>query len=225
MYNWSDLAGANDPGDRTGLNAGVYSVTVTDQTTNCTVTVSITLKVGDDTEKPTFNIPSDVTVSCESVPAPPKDSELNAKDNCGVASIKYNEVIVNGNCKNTYTITRTWTVTDVNGNQTVKTQTVVVEDKKAPIITYTNPILVGLMNGDTITFECNNAPILGENDVKVTDNCDDSPKVEFIDELMQPGDCKVDGYLMLMTCAWIAEDACGNTSKMQICVTNTQEIM
>ena len=217
-YDWSDLAGTNDPADRINLGAGTYSVTVTDVNTNCKVIASIALKVADDTEKPTFDVPVDVTVSCENVPAAPKDSELNAKDNCGIATIKLNETIVNGNCKNSYTITRTWTVTDINGNQTVKTQVIVVEDKKAPVITYTNPILIGLMNGDTITFECNNAPILDENDVKVTDNCDDNPKVDFIDELMQPGDCKVDGYLMLMTCAWIAEDACGNTSKMQIFV-------
>ncbi|MBL7831553.1 MAG: DUF11 domain-containing protein, partial [Saprospiraceae bacterium] len=217
-YNWADLPGTNDPGDRMNLSAGTYSITVTDVTSNCTAIASVSLKVGDDIEKPTFDVPANVTVSCENVPAPPKDTELNAKDNCGVESIKFNEVVVNGNCKNNYTITRTWVVTDVNGNQTVKTQVIVVEDKKAPVIMYTNPILVGLMNGDTITFECNAAPILNENDVKVTDNCDANPKISFVDELMQPGDCKVDGFLMLMTCAWIAEDACGNTSKMQIFV-------
>jgi hypothetical protein len=42
-YDWSDLPGTNDPEDRTGLNAGTYTVTVTNSTTGCTATASVTI--------------------------------------------------------------------------------------------------------------------------------------------------------------------------------------
>jgi hypothetical protein len=41
-YNWSDLAGNNNPKDRSGLSAGTFSVTVTDSR-SCTQNLSVTL--------------------------------------------------------------------------------------------------------------------------------------------------------------------------------------
>lgn len=41
-YDWADIPGASDPEDRTGLPAGMYSVTVTD-TNGCTAMTSVTL--------------------------------------------------------------------------------------------------------------------------------------------------------------------------------------
>ena len=218
IFDWADIPGDDNGGGRANLLAGTYSVTVLDTWTGCTKTGVYVIKDGVDIEPPTFDIPVNVTVECDAVSVKPNDASLNAKDNCGVASIDFKEVIIKGNCPGNYVIERTWTVTDVNGLKTTKTQIIVVKDTTAPVITYTNPILLGLMNGDTLTVECSNAPVLNENDVLVTDNCDNNPTVDFVDLLMNVGDCKKDGYLMLMTCAWEATDNCGNKSQMLIYV-------
>ena len=49
-YDWADLAGGNDPADRSGLSAGTYSLTVTDGNF---CTAAATVVVGDDCNNPT----------------------------------------------------------------------------------------------------------------------------------------------------------------------------
>ena len=218
QYDWLDIPGASNVEDRTNLAGGTYHITVTDLVTGCKATADYVIKIGIDTIPPIFTVPANVTVACDSVPAPPADQDLNAHDDCGILSIVYTQKIIFGKCLNTYTIIRTWVVTDNSGNKTTKVQTISVIDNKGPVITYTNPILAGLQNGDTLTVECNNAPSLGIKDVTVTDNCDANPSISFVDLLVQNGDCKTDGFLLLMTCAWVAEDACGNVTQKIIYV-------
>jgi gliding motility-associated-like protein len=40
-FNWADLVGTNDPKDRTNLEAGVYTVTVTPSTPNCDTVIAV----------------------------------------------------------------------------------------------------------------------------------------------------------------------------------------
>ena len=73
-----------------------------------------------DTTKPVFNgnLPANVTVQCDAVPAP---LVLTASDTCdNNVSVIYSESFSgqNDNCANTYTITRNWSVTDCAGNNT-----------------------------------------------------------------------------------------------------------
>jgi gliding motility-associated-like protein len=42
-YNWADLPGTNDPKDRTNLEAGIYSVTVTPSTPNCDTIIAVVI--------------------------------------------------------------------------------------------------------------------------------------------------------------------------------------
>ena len=77
-------------------------------THNQTVTVQ-------DTTAPTFNeeLPADITAQCDNVP---EEQTLTAADNCGDATVAFNETTTDGDCPGNYTINRTWTATDACGN-------------------------------------------------------------------------------------------------------------
>src|SRR5690606_24656425 len=98
--------------------------TATDQCGNSS-TVTQTITVVDNTA-PTFTMstPADVTVECNAIPAQP---DLTATDNCtpsGSISIVKNERRENipGACVNNYRLIRTWTATDLCGNETTVQQ-------------------------------------------------------------------------------------------------------
>ncbi len=94
-----------------------------------------------DTNPPTMiNVPTDVTIGCDDeVPAP---GQVFAYDSCPGIYLDYMEQTGEtiGNC-GTYTITRTWTATDLCDNQTVRKQVITVQDLAAPEIirVYTLP--------------------------------------------------------------------------------------
>ena len=117
-------------------------------------------------------------------------------------------------------IARTWsaTFTDVNGKQQnlSTVQTITQTDKVAPTITPKNSLLLNFHSGDTLTVNCINPPIFEASDVVVTDNCDNQPSVIFKDGARKKGICVLDGFTVLMHCAWVATDKCGNTSQFEI---------
>jgi len=92
-------------------------------------------------------------------------------------------------------------------------------DFVAPVITpdFDNAIY----SGGQFTMVCNNMEGLDETSVTVTDNCDDSPTVTFVDEFIGYGSCAEDGYLSNWRCYWVAADECGNESVFEIYVTLT----
>ncbi|MCW3094059.1 MAG: Por secretion system C-terminal sorting protein, partial [Ferruginibacter sp.] len=91
-----------------------------------------------DVTKPVLGtIPTDVTVNCDAVPAA---AVVSATDNCDPApAVSLNEVStqvgsVTAAGHYNYTITRTWTATDVAGNNISGTQVVTVHDVTKPVI-------------------------------------------------------------------------------------------
>ena len=94
--------------------------------TNVTQVITV-----DDTEDPVLHdVPGDITVECDAIPAP---ANVTATDNCTVA-LTFVEVRTDGTCPYNYTLTRTWTATDKCGNSTSASQTISVEDKVAPVL-------------------------------------------------------------------------------------------
>src|SRR5690606_38939989 len=77
--------------------------------TNCTQSIIV-----QDLTAPTFveALPADTTVNCDAVPTA---VTLTATDNCGAATVTYNETTAAGACTNNYTLTREWTATDACG--------------------------------------------------------------------------------------------------------------
>jgi large repetitive protein len=156
---------SRQPGSFFPVGTTVVTVTAKDDcgnTRSATFTVTVS-----DTEAPKLTgVPADATVECTSVPAA---ANVTATDNCpNVGAVQYTEVKANGNCAGNYTLTRTWTVTDAHNNTTSATQTITVQDTKAPVLTAPANITVSNDAGQcgakvsyagTAADDCSNAHI------------------------------------------------------------------
>ncbi|MBI2925201.1 MAG: carboxypeptidase regulatory-like domain-containing protein [Verrucomicrobia bacterium] len=167
--------------------------TATDRCGN-TSSQAQTITVRDTTPPKLVDVPADVTVECDSVPAAATPTATDACD--PRPKIEFSEARTDGPCAGSYTLTRTWTVTDACGNRATAKQTVTVTDTKPPVL--------GGVPAD-VTVECDSVPAPAM--PTATDACDPSPKIEF-SETTSAGDC-VDGYVLTRT--WKSTDRCGNS--------------
>ncbi|MEZ4960055.1 MAG: T9SS type A sorting domain-containing protein [Saprospiraceae bacterium] len=120
---------------------------------------------------------------------------------CGALTITHEDV-VDENCLNGSVFTRTWTATDVCGNATSCSQTIVKQADAQPPAFSNIP--------QPIAISCGTAPVFG--DPVVTDNCayGTSITVTFNDMVVNNGPCN--GQTIMRT--WTATDPCGNTSSV-----------
>lgn len=162
-----------------------------------------------DTKAPVFTaLPPDLTLNCnDPIPAAPK---AEATDNCDTkVDVTYSESVTgNSPCSTQPSVLRRWVATDNCGNTAEYVQKIYLLDTQAPVITFTHPDLVGLNNGDTVTYHCTNQVVFEIDDAAVVDNCDINPVIQFIDKLIFDDGCK-----KLLYCEWTATDNCGNQSK------------
>ncbi|MEM6318926.1 MAG: SdrD B-like domain-containing protein [Bacteroidota bacterium] len=193
------------------LSGATDAITLTSGMSN----LNIDAGVIDNSPPLIFNVPPDVTVDCNDIPNPP--STVKGVDNCDpYIDVIFSERILNeGSCP--YIIERTWTAVDDCGNSAIRTQRVTVTDTQAPVITIANPLIAGLQDGGEVIFECDNMPEFSAADVNATDDCSEV-EVKFVDLVREQGDCAEDGFIVKMTCAWIAEDDCGNRSEFNIVI-------
>lgn len=161
----SDLAVATDAGKSTATvvignasvsdNCGIASLTnnvpavfpigttnviwtVTDVHGN-TASATQTVTVMKDLAGPVFvNMPSNITVSCENVPAattPIVTDNLDPSPVITLVQTSTQGTSMNLSSRYNYTITRTWTATDHSGNKSTAKQVITVIDRTAPVIT------------------------------------------------------------------------------------------
>src|SRR5690606_19111600 len=161
-----------------------------------TVTADI---IFNDSEAPVFNgaLPQNASYSCAS--QVPEAATLTATDNCGNATVTFDETRVDGDCDNNFTLTRVWTATDACGNTTVHTQIITVNDD-------INPTFVGTLPAATVNVSCA-SEVPEAATLTATDNCGNAT-VTF-DETRVDGDCDNN---FTLTRVWTATDACGNTA-------------
>ncbi|WP_372653060.1 gliding motility-associated C-terminal domain-containing protein, partial [Draconibacterium sp.] len=156
-----------------------------------------TVTVSDNTA-PTFNetLPeAEITAECDAVV---EADVLTASDNCDSdVPVVFTETRTDGDCANSYTLTRTWTATDNCDNETSFTQTVTVSDNTAPTFNETLPEA-------EITAECD--AVVEADVLTASDNCDSDVPVVFT-ETRTDGDC-ANSYTLTRT--WTATDNCGN---------------
>ncbi|MBC7775166.1 MAG: Ig-like domain-containing protein, partial [Phycisphaerae bacterium] len=127
-----------------GLCTGQYTITVhwsaSDACGNSTTFNQIVHVI--DTVPPTLvNIPANITVECDAIPAAPNNNTFNAADNCDNA-VTVN--LVQSEIRNpdttacdhwtNYTVKRVWTATDNCGNTRSYTQLIQIEDTTPPTI-------------------------------------------------------------------------------------------
>jgi len=185
-----------------GSCANSYTITRTwtaaDDTGNTDVGTQ-TITVQDTTDPVLAGVPADVSVECNKVPVA---ALVTATDNCGgevAPVVTYAEVRTDGNCANSYTLTRTWTATDACGNTDVDEQVITVQDT-------TDPVLAGVPAD--VSVECNKVPVAAL--VTATDNCGDNPVITYAQVRTDEVDSCPSNYTLTRT--WTATDACGNAS-------------
>ncbi len=107
----------------------------------------------------------------------------------------------NGACTDqNYTVIRTWTASDQCGNSAQISQIISVVDAAAPVFTNVPA---------NVTANCDAGP--PPTTPAATDNCDASPEVILVSEVIT-GSCSTQNYSLIRT--WRATDNCGNTSEM-----------
>ena len=160
---------------------------------NATVTQTITIN---DTQVPVFAAPP-AAVSVQCATDVPAMTNLAWTDNCtGAGSVAGTDgALVGGTCGGT--ITRTWTYTDVCGNNATVTQTITINDTQVPVLA-APPVAV--------TVDCIGAvPVM--TNLSWTDNCTGAGSVAGTDGALVGGAC---GGTITRT--WTYTDLCGNVA-------------
>ena len=126
---------------------------------------------------------------------------LTATDNCqGEITVQGVDSIAEGQCVNSYVITRTWTFVDACGNTSSVSQIITVSDNIAPI-TPQAPADVTVACGSEVPAMIS---------LTATDNCQGEITVAGVDTIT-PGSCTSS---FIVTRTWTFTDACGNTSSV-----------
>ena len=177
-----------------------------------------------DTQKPQFDadivMPGNVTVQCDAVPAAFVLTNNDVYDNCTPSA----NLVINFTTSSTqgtnpalcsfysYTITRTWTVTDAAGNTLTHVQVVTVTDTTKPLAKCKNA---------TVTLDKFGLVTVSGADVNdgSTDNC----ATAFLTFTLTPSsfDCS---KLGANTVTLTVSDPCGNTATCQATVTVVEGI-
>jgi hypothetical protein len=165
------------------------------------ITASQTISTGPDTQGPIFasDTPDTITIDCGGPLYQPI-----AYDNCGATFLNYVDSGETGDCQTGFQFTRTWTATDVCGNETTFTQFVNTNpDTTAPVFIFV-PYDQFFDCEDTIVFP----------DPVAFDNCGDVT-ITWQDSIIGTGDChEVNGieYGYDIVRTWTATDECGNST-------------
>ncbi len=158
-----------------------------------------------DNMPPSFvgDLPQDLTVSCEDLPAA---EVLEAIDDCGSVSVVMEESFGGEGC--TSILSRRWTATDQCGNEIQHEQNITIVDETAPVFSNAP---------EDIVVNCLMVP--EAHLIEASDNCSE---VEVsLDITTTEGDCPSE-YEELRI--WTAIDACGNTTQHAQLITVIDDI-
>ena len=154
-----------------------------------------------DSAPPLLTCPNDLTVSCENGTSTDLTGMADATDNCGISNTDFTDVVIDGNCPNEYSITRTWTVSDGCNAPVSCEQTITVVDVTLPQINCPMDMTVSCEN------DLSNIPT-GE--ATGFDNCG-AVVIASLDETIGGG-CPND-YSIKRT--WTATDGCLNQGECE----------
>jgi hypothetical protein len=130
---------------------------------------------------------------------------LTAQDNCnGAITVQGVDTVAQGQCANSFVVTRTWTFVDACGNTASVAQTINVNDNVAPTFNETTPA--------NATASCDNVPEPAT--LTASDNC--ATATVTMTETTIQGNCP-SNYQIVRT--WTATDACGNNSSVSQTIT------
>jgi len=178
----------------------IRNLTATDDCGNATTAVQyVTIT---DTTAPTLEVPADMMVECNEVPAAPGVEGAMAYDNCEFdVTVSFDTETIAGECENSYTILWIWTATDYCENVSMDTTVITVVDT-------TNPQIYTQGGGE---FSCDEEIVYGS--ATATDNCDEDVAITMSEPVITAGNCP-ESYTMVVT--YTATDNCGNSASASI---------
>ncbi len=149
-----------------------------------------------DEVSPVLSVPSDATFDCDVGPTFAPATAVDACDG-NLEVIEGNQITVEGSCPGEYTIHRTFSTSDLCGNEATGAQTIFVQDQTPP--TLVTPADVILPCGSNFVYPTATA----------TDNCtsDDDISLNVFNSLPQTT-CPEE---YVMERSFFASDLCGNT--------------
>jgi len=190
------------------LGANTVTLTVTDNHSNAN-TCSATVTIVDNTA-PTFTKPVDITiykdVSCNYDASVSATGDVTDEaDNCGVGQATYTDV-VNSTNPCSIIITRTWALTDNEGNPASnQVQIITVEDNTLP--TFTKPADITIYKDASCNYD---ASVSATGDViDEADNCTVG-NASYTDVVDNTNPCAIE-----ITRTWALTDDCGNVALTQ----------
>ena len=181
-----------------------YTITRTYRATDVcgnSSTANQTIVINDNTP-PVITCPAPITVVCASDVPAANTGLVTTSDNCsGVVAVTVApDVISNQSCANQYTISRTYTATDICGNAASCTQIITVNDNVPPSITCPNDLLL----------ECSTeVPAPNVSLVQASDNCAGAVTVTHVSDVVTDQTC-LNQFTIERT--YRATDVCGNSS-------------
>ena len=148
-----------------------------------------------DTTAPVLTCPPNVTLEAPAVTTTNITGIATAIDACGSFAITYSDTI-STNCGNTFTISRRWTATDQCNNSSSCTQTIIVRDTIAPVLSCPA----------SVTLDC---PAITTTNVTGLATATDAgyASITFVD--LTTNGC---GGSATISRRWTATDLCGNSS-------------
>ncbi len=187
----------------TCADIGVQMVVLTaDDGNGNTNTETCSFNVVDNSD-PAITCPANVTKECHQSTSSIWTGVAMANDNCsGAPAITESDISTQGNsgCDYySYTITRTWTADDGNGNTASCEQIITVEDNAAPLIFCPADV--------TVECDADHSPS-ATGTASGVDNCDSQPTISSNDDTTS-GSC---ANSWTITRTWNIADACGNST-------------
>jgi hypothetical protein len=185
-------------------------------TDNClnTNTQVQTITVSDNTA-PAFTRPADITIytdaSCNYNTTPAVTGDVtNESDNCSTGlNATYTDVVANGPCEGSKTITRTWHLADNCNNAAAdQVQTITVNDNTAP--TFTKPADMTINTDANCNYNAD--PSITGDVTNEADNCSTGLQATYTD-VVANGICEGS---KIVTRTWHLIDNCGNAAADQI---------
>ena len=183
--------------------------TFTDACGNTTTLDAVLTVTGDCSDTLIITSVTDLTVDCaEGIPAA-DGSGITAETTCegGIIDTELtSETVTNEICENSFTLVRTYLVSDACGNSETVTQNIVISDTTAPVFTFVPA---------DFTVACPATPEFG-----TPTTADDCSAVTLTQNITGGGNCP-DGYTTSVM--WTATDACGNSSTAMQTITVTEQ--
>ncbi len=162
----------------------------------------------EDTTPPVITCPAAATVECDGDWSVAALGSATATDNCSgapvISSSDADDQTNDGSCTDhTYTITRTWTATDLCGKMSDCDQIISIVDTKGPVIT--------CPANTTVECDADNSPA-ATGSATAVDNCDPNPTISSTDVSTQTNNGTCTDHSYTITRTWKAADICGNSN-------------